>query len=162
APSPASTSWAISPPSPTTRSTARRRRGMRAATAPRRSTMRPAAAWPPSMRLASGGAPPTTRWGRPSPPPTPLGHINTTTYDAVGGATRQTTPVNAQFNYNYDAAGRRISVVDPRGGIVTTAYDAAGRATSEEWMQFRPDVAALTRFAATYSYDAANRPIQVV
>ena len=72
----------------------------------------------------------------------------TTTFDALGHATKITDPDNNVWTYGYDLLGDKTTTTDPDTGTTKSTFDAAGNVTSTTDARGVSD---------NYTYDALNR-----
>jgi RHS repeat-associated protein len=72
----------------------------------------------------------------------------TTTFDALGNATKITDPAGNVWSYGYDLLGHQTSETDPDTGTTTKVYDAAGNLSSTTDARGVSD---------NYTYDQLNR-----
>ncbi len=92
----------------------------------------------------------------------PTGRITKYQYDLAGRLISVTTafgagaPYEATTSYGYDAAGHRTSVTDPRGNVTAFTYDADGRLDTVTTASGTPDAS-----TTKYVYDARSKPTDV-
>ncbi|MGQ0743497.1 MAG: glycine-rich protein, partial [Acidimicrobiales bacterium] len=86
-------------------------------------------------------------------------------YDDVshpGDITRVLDPVGATWEYGYDPYGYVTNMVDPKGRRTTWSYDDVGRQRSVTTPRGNASGATPQDFTTRYSYDAANRLLEVL
>jgi RHS repeat-associated protein len=92
----------------------------------------------------------------------PLGSTETFTYDGNGNVLTRKTRAGDTIAFAYDGLNRPTSKTPPSGPAVTYTYDLAGRVKSvSDNSAGIPSVAmppSTTTYAASYVYDALNRP----
>lgn len=97
----------------------------------------------------------------------PLGSTETFTYDADNNVLTRKTRANQTISFTYDTLNRLKTNTPPSPApVVTYSYDLAGRLTSVSDTSAAiaaavPPGGLLVQYAASYGYDAMNRPISV-